>query len=96
MCVILESLKKNREAKKNFIVPLLVKKVVTKCMNMPLRFGINLKWKQWKIITTCTLNSEFALLADVFEKFKIMAQRIRIMFESLSECTSFKLGCNSQ
>ena len=30
------------------------KKLVIKNMNMFLRFGINLKWNQWKITTTCT------------------------------------------
>ena len=35
---------------------------------MFLRFGINLKWKRWKIITTSTQN--VLLLANVFETFR--------------------------
>ena len=35
-------------------------------MSLFLRFGINLKWKLWKIITTC----DVLLLAHVLEKYK--------------------------
>ena len=35
-------------------------------MSLFLRFGIKLKWKLWKIITTC----DVLLLAHVFEKYK--------------------------
>ena len=44
------------------------KKIVIKSINMFLRFGINLKWKWWKIITTSTQN--VLLLANVFETFR--------------------------
>ena len=57
--VILESLKKNCQAKKIFLVPWLVEKLMTKNMDMFLRFGINLKRKRWNIITTCTSNLMF-------------------------------------
>ena len=49
-----EKLKKNCPEKKGFIVPWRVKKLATKSMNMFLKFEINLKWKRWKIIRTCT------------------------------------------
>ena len=52
--VILKGLKKNCLAKKTFLIPLPIKKLVTKNVNMFLMFGIILKWKRWKIITTCT------------------------------------------
>ena len=50
---ILKNLKKNCLAKKGFIVPWLAEKLLTKNLNMFLMFGINLKWKQWEIFTTC-------------------------------------------
>ena len=50
----LESLNKNYVAKKGFIALLLIKKkLVTKNMTMFLIGGKNLKWKGWRIITTC-------------------------------------------
>ena len=36
----------------SFIVPWLAAKLLTRNMNMFLLFGINLKWKRWKIVTT--------------------------------------------
>ena len=54
--VILKSLKNNYQAKKSFIVLWPLEKLVTKYMNMYLIFGINLKWTQWKIITTFIQN----------------------------------------
>ena len=48
-----ESLNKNYVAKKGFIALADKKKLVTKNMNMFLIGGKNLKWKGWRIITTC-------------------------------------------
>ena len=42
------------------------KKIVLKSINMFLRFGINLKRKRWKIIST----QNVLLLANVFETFR--------------------------
>ena len=36
----------------SFIVPWLAEKLLTRNINMFLLFGINLKWKRWKIVTT--------------------------------------------
>ena len=49
----LKSLKNNYQAKKSFVICYQVKKLVTKNRIMFLRFGTNLKWKLWKIITIC-------------------------------------------
>ena len=43
---------KKRSAEKRLIVRWQVKKLLKKSMNLFLRFGMYLKWKQWKIITT--------------------------------------------
>ena len=51
---ILKSLKKNCLAKGGFIVSWSADELVTKNMTILLMFGINLKWKLGKIITTCT------------------------------------------
>ena len=52
--VVLKILKKNYQAKKSFMARWKVKKLVINRMNMFLRFRIDLKWKRWKTITTCT------------------------------------------
>ena len=49
--LILKSLKKNYRAKKSFIAD---RKITDKEYDILLTFRKNLKWKQWKIITTCT------------------------------------------
>ena len=55
----LKSLKTNCLAKKSFRVPWQAKQLVTKNMNMFLMFGINVIWKQWKIIMTFAWNVTF-------------------------------------
>ena len=63
--VILENLKKNCETKKTFIVPAdWLRKLVTKTINMFLRFGMNLKWNILDLYLKC----DVVLLADVFGK----------------------------
>ena len=57
--VVSKNLKKSCLAKKGFIVPWPVEILVAKNMNMFIMFGINLKWKWWKIITTCIWNVTF-------------------------------------
>ena len=61
-----EQFKEESPSREKFYNPLMGKKVTDKEMNMFLMLGINLKWKQRKIIATC----DVLLLADVFEKFR--------------------------
>ena len=65
---ILKSWNNKYQAKISFIVCWWVKILVTKNVNMFLRFGTNLKWKLWKIITIWFWN--VLLLADFFEKLR--------------------------
>ena len=48
-----EKFKEQLSKKENFY-SLTGKKIVIKSMGMFLRYGINLKWRKWKIIPTCT------------------------------------------
>ena len=51
--------------------PWWVKRVVIKIMNMMLKFGMNLKWRQWKIIITCFIHKcDVLLLAHTFRNFR--------------------------
>ena len=67
---VLESLKKDYQAKKGFIVPRPVQKFVTMNMNMFLRFRISLKIKAIKDYHDLYLKCDFSLTADIFQKFR--------------------------
>ena len=59
--VILKSLKKNCQAKK-FYSSLTGKKISDKNMNMFLRFGIHIKWKQNKRLSWVVLKTRCFIL----------------------------------
>ena len=48
-----ENFKKELTSKEKFYSSLTGKKIVAKNIKMFLKFGTNLKWKRWKIITIC-------------------------------------------
>ena len=75
--------------------PWWVKRVVIKIMNMMLKFGMNLKWRQWKIIITCFIHKcDVLLLAHTFGNFRNHSlKKWWIKSKLLFECTSFKMVC---
>ena len=87
-----EKFKEELPRKEDFYSSLIGKKLVTKTMNIILRFGITLKWKRWKIIMFY-LKRDVILLPDVFEKFRnnsLIMDYVRVIIWA-----SFKLGCNA-
>ena len=49
-----EKFKEELPSKENVYSSLMGKKTVIESMRIFSRFGINLKWKSWKVITICT------------------------------------------
>ena len=50
----LEKFEERLPMKGKFYSSLTGKKIVIKSMNIPLKFGMDMKWKKWNIIVTCT------------------------------------------
>ena len=50
----LEKFEERLPIKGKFYSSLTGKNMVIKSMNIPLKFGMDMKWKKWNIIVTCT------------------------------------------
>ena len=87
MSVVLKSLERNWQARKNFIVPWTVKKISNKEYEHVYKVWNTSQMKKLKYYHNSYLKSNILLLADVY---KILW----IMHKSLFERASLKVGCN--
>ena len=71
-----EKFKERFPSKDKFHSSLTDKKLMIKSMSMLLSFALYLKWKRWKIITTCIQNVRFIVSWCVRKKQKLQLKKL--------------------